>query len=346
MFIGLSLYWITVLIRVINRPIWHQVIIQAVLLFFIFKLRFAALYYPVISVIALIICRRPWWFKTAGIALTILPIAFEIQHTISVTRKVTGTAIFSAFSGWQIANNALNMYPYIKVNTSALPSRDCIELDSIVRKYFNTYHTAGSNAAATTDYMWNSHLPLKTYMNYRMSQDKNLTWFKAWHRVAPVYTEYGYSLIKKHPVAYARYYLWPTAITYLLPPIENLGIYNEGKDSVSKIAQNWFWYKSTRVTSVSKTFQRLLIAPYTYLFLALNIIFGWLLIALLVKRRAPATIIFIGILWIVHGCFNIFSTPVIYRYQHFAFIVLFAFSLIALEQLTKYYLSNKPGSIK
>src|SRR5262249_25556423 len=91
LFIGLSLYWLTVLIWMINRPIWYQMIIQAILLFFIFKLRFAALYYPVIAIIALILCRRQWWFKTAGIALTILPIAFEIQHTISLTRKETGT---------------------------------------------------------------------------------------------------------------------------------------------------------------------------------------------------------------------------------------------------------------
>lgn len=343
LFIGLSLYWITLLIRIIVRPQWYGVVVQAILLFLIFELRFAALYYPVVLIVALIICRWSWWFKGAAIALSVLPIIFEMHHIRSVTYKETGTAVFSAFSGWQIANNALHMYPYIKVANADLPSPACKELDSIVKKYFETIPAPElSGNKATTDYMWSNESPLKKYLYFKKKQ-KDI-YFNAWNAVSPTLSDYSYSLIKKHPVAFTRYYLWPSAITYLLPPVESLNTYNEGKDSVDEVAREWFRYKTPRVKAVSKNFQHLLLWPYTYLFFVVNIVFCGLWIVSLIKQRKMVitprfgnTIVFIGIFWLVHAGFSSFSTPAVYRYQQFALIILLAFSLILAEQLVKRY---------
>jgi hypothetical protein len=355
LFIGLSLYWITLLIWIIVRPQWYEVIAQAILLFLIFELRFASLYYPVVLIAALIICRWSWWLKGAVIALSVLPIIFEMQHIRSATYKETGTAVFSAFSGWQIANNALHMYPFIKVDNSDLPSPACKELDSIVKEYFETMPASAlSGREATTEYMWSNESPLKKYLYYK-KKPKDI-YFNAWNAVSPTLSAYGYSLIKKHPVAFTRYYWWPCAKTYLLPPVESLNTYNEGKDSVDEVARQWFRYKTPRVKAISKNFQHFLLWPYTYLFFVVNIVFCALLIASLIKQRKMAitprlrdTIVFTGIFWLVHAGFSSFSTPVVYRYQHLALIILLAFSLIIAEQLksvTIHSQYNRRGSIK
>src|SRR5580692_6064936 len=136
-FTALSLIWLAQLLWIINRPAWYHVIIQAILLGMIFSLRYTAIYYPLVGGVAFLLSRRNWLFKTAGIGIGLLTVWGEMKVTTRATAAYTGTKVFSGFSGWQIANNALHMYPYINdPDSAALPPPEFAQLDYFVKRYF------------------------------------------------------------------------------------------------------------------------------------------------------------------------------------------------------------------
>lgn len=340
LYIGVSLFWFAELLWIINRPSWYQLIEQAVLLFIIFNLRYAALYLPVISVVALVMSRRKWWFQLSGIVLTVVPLFVEVKYIQHITKKQTGTSIFSAFSGWMGANNALHMYPYIKVKNEDFKSPECVELNTMVKGYFDTVSTSLlPYPNAKVDYLWGDNAPLKAFM-YHKKNLKHMAYFNAWHAVAPVFLEYSQTLVRQHPVAFARYFMWPNAKLYIVPPIESLLAYNAGLDTVDETAADWFKYKSTRIRSVKKDRQRFLLYPMVYFFTVLNIVFCTAFLVYLFKRkqRPVATPLFLsillaGIFWGIYFLFSTYAAPIVLRFQVFPMIVYITFSGVLLNRL-------------
>ena len=59
-------------------------------------------------------------------------------------------------------------------------------------------------------------------------------------------------LITKFPIQYLEAFMLPNAVKYFVPPTEFLGEYNMGKDSVDKLAKDWFNYKTRKVQQHDK----------------------------------------------------------------------------------------------
>jgi hypothetical protein len=356
LFVGLSLLWIAQLIWIINQPKWHHLLLHAFLLFLIFNLRYAALYLPIISVFAIFLSgNKQWIYRLTAIALSVIPIFIEIKIIQSITKKETGTEIFSAFSGWMAANNALHMYPYIEVHNADFASADCVEFNKIVKQYFDTlpvqkrpYPIAG------VSFIWGgAETPLKKYMS-QVREQKNINgYFDAWHAVAPVYAKFSQTLVKQHPFAFLKYFMWPNAKVYFAPPLESLLSYNEGHTTVGDVAVRWFRYKSENVTCVNKDVQGKLLAPIPWLFFLINIIFVASFITLIVRFKktniSPAlfrTLLLTAAFWVVNFLFSTYAAPIVFRFQLFPMIVYTAFSLIMLQLLTTDFRHSKHGSIK
>ena len=123
LFIGLSLIWLTVLMDRLRMPSWRGLILQMILLFFIFHLRYMAMYYPAVAALTFMLAKRAKpVLKAVGVAGSIGVIALGISLGRQVTQRETGAAIFSAFSGWQIANNALNRCIHLSTRIRQMPS--------------------------------------------------------------------------------------------------------------------------------------------------------------------------------------------------------------------------------
>jgi hypothetical protein len=343
LFVGLGVTWFTVLLWIINRPRWLQLIPLAGLLFLMFTLRYAALYLPAIALLALLFSRRNWIFKLSGMALVVVPLVIEVQRIKQITKKETGTAVFSAFGGWMAINNALHMYPYIEVPDKDLPSPDCIALNKLVKQYFDTLPVAARPYPnLRVNYLWGSNTPLKAYMHALQTERKIDDYFSAWHAVAPVFSQYSNSLIRQHPAAFARYFLWPNAKEYGLPGLESLLSYNEERETVDSTAIKWFGYKSERVGCLNKTIQGTLLWPIPWWFLMVNMFFWGTLVMLLIRARryalSPAllrTLLLAGGFWIINFCFSIYAAPIVFRFQLFPLIVYTTFSLLMLDRLKK-----------
>ena len=221
LFAAFSLFWFLQLMWMVRRPRFYQLPLLAVLLYLLLQIRFAALCYPLVGILALLLCRATWWYRLAGGVLLLAAAVFCIVSVQRTTQSATGTRVFSAFSGWQWANNSLHIYCHVPHDTTGLP-RNCIALDSVVKAYFDTAcpRIRRQPQGISTDYMWDTDKPLKQYLACYRRQHKQPDYFDAWNAVGPLYAGYARFLIKKHPVAYARYYLWPGVKEYLQPELE------------------------------------------------------------------------------------------------------------------------------
>ncbi len=329
LFIALSLFWFTVLLQLLRRPSWPGLFLQLILLTLIFYTRYLALFYPVVAALAFLLVRRDLFFRITGIAASIMVIAAGTLYTRQLTRMQTGAPVFSAFSGWQMANNALNSYPRITPDMTDLPSPACRDLNRYVQTYFENKKITTD---ATTAYMWESNSPLHQYLDAYKKNNPGLSYFVAWNRVAPVFSTYGYFLLRRYPVAFSRYYLWPSAKGFFLPPLDIFAVYNEGKSDVDSIAQQWFGYSNPRPKVVSATIQASIFASFPWFFLLLNLGFAGICILFLCSpklRRQHAAFMpclqLAAVYLLTNACFNIFASPSVLRYQVLPLILLFMF---------------------
>jgi hypothetical protein len=352
LFVGFSLMWFTQLLWIMNRPKWIQLLLMATLLFIAFMLRYAALYLPVLALLALLFSGKNRLFTITGMALTVLPLFIAVQRIKHLTKQETGTAIFSAFGGWMATNNALHMYPYIKVQDKDFSSPDCIALNKLVKQYFDTLPvSARPYPYARVDYLWGSNTPMKTYMHTLQTQKKVKGYFNGWHATAAVLSQYSTQLIKQHPVAFARYFMWPNAREFCLPGLESLFSYNEGHDTVDSTAIRWFRYKSEQVHCANKTIQGGILAPIPWLFLVTNILFWISLTAIVVRAKyyalsAPLlrTLILTAAFWITNFCFSIYAAPIVFRFQLFPMIVCITFTMLMIQILTTRYCNKRAST--
>jgi hypothetical protein len=362
LFIGLSLIWISRLMWMMAYPSRRSIVTHALLLAALFTIRYTAIYYPLAAALAIGLSRYSIKEKIGAILLPVALIAVIIVHTGEVTRQMTGISQFAPFSGWQLANNALYLYGHVNRQPAASPDMNPVpsrfaRLDSMTRRFFktDTITRHGRTKIMTYTgptvfevpypgiyYLWSPNSPLIQYMGQHRDKD-TAAYFRNWASVAPLYADYGAWLIKTHPAAFLQYYCWPNLQRYALPPLEFMGRYNSGEDTVASVARVWFRYKDDRVRAVAPSFQHELLAFYPLLNLLVNLFFlGMLGLFLTTRGAAKADPFFsryvyvMAGLWLFHFLFTVLASPVVLRYQLFIMIAGFSFSLLLAEFLVKW----------
>ena len=340
LFASLTILFFVQFLRMLRQPTIVQVLLQGAIIGLAFTIRYAAIYYPLVSLAGLLLSRSTISVKIVGNLLGVLSIVFFILYTKQETKKVTGTAEFSVFGGWQLANNALYMYNYIAVDTNKLP-QETRALDRMTKRFFQQVPPSRQELSALpgTYFIKVPWAILKPYMAIRHSfYDDPPAQFRAWGKVSPIYNKYGTYLITNYPVAFAKYYLWVNTKNYFVPHLEKFGTYNLETVTVPAAVQDWFDYITPDIHSVSATFQGKLFYIYPALFMILNIYFSccllWLAVTNRLKRLTPCLkqpLLLTSIYLLANFGFSIFATPVVLRYQVVPLIILFTFSMLLLE---------------
>ena len=345
LFLSLSLLWFTTLLWILQRPTGRLIAMHALLLLLAFTVRYNALFYPLIATLAFILSRQRVLVKVIGIAASFLVIAGFMYHTSNQYNRLTGIRQFSPFSGWQMANNALYAYRYVKdKKDKPLPDR-FKELDGLVRSYFDSASDVTKHPEellkANTWYMWDPKSPLQQYMKNHFKADSTASGLKKWATVGPLYADYGAYLIKQYPKEFAEYYLMPNALKYYVPPVEFLDTYNMGKDSVAPIAEFWFGYKTRKVSTIFKDLKVSVLNFYPVTAAVFNILFvlGMIgFVALKGIKDYPVlslALLLVTSLWLVNFGFSIFAASIALRFQLFPLLVSFAFGLLLIEYVWK-----------
>jgi len=344
LFIGLSLCWVSSLLWIIYQPKPWQITIQAILLLACFTVRYNAIYYPVIAALAFVISQQRWPFKVAGIGLGSVLVACSILYTSSKMEKITGQRQFSAFGGWQLANNALYMYEHIPPqDRKPMPLRFA-KLETMVLEHMDTLRKvklSAEDSASTFFYLWSGKGPLIQYMQREWKKDTTTPYFKRWAAEGPLYSSYGLCLIKNYPLEFAASFLLPNAFKYLVPPAEFLATYNMGSDSVGKLAKEWFNYSSQKIVTQKKTKNKSILAEsFPVLAAILNVMLLLSIIGLATfggfKAYGAIFNKFLGLvfsIWILNMIFSIFASPIVLRYQVFNVLLCLAFAAVSFEQI-------------
>jgi len=345
LFTGLSILWITQLLWIIFRPRSYMVLTHALLLLITFSVRYNALYYPLVAALAFILCRQQIWLKLAGIAVQFILLGGFILYTSNRVADLTGERQFSPFGGWKVANDALFMYAHIQPEKGDLPPEKFRSLDHLVQRYFAYTHDNGD--LMRRDQFWGSYYmfdnmsPLVQYMLRQDSTDNGFINSKRWAAMAPLYAAYGSWLIRKYPTAYARYFLWPNTIRYVIPTLEifqALSPFYLRDDDLGIPARDWFGLRTLTPQPFYINLRTYIFSyyPIINLLILLAFILGGIGFLLLkgwrkVSRPILYSMILICTLWLGNLCFNVIAAAVVFRYLVFIMVVGFAFSLLLLE---------------
>ncbi len=346
LFIGFSLLWLTSLVWIIYRPIPWMVAIHGILLLACFTLRYNAIYYPVISLIVFILSRQPWKYRLTGIAFGFGLVLASFLYTSQKMQGVTGKRQFSAFGGWQLANNALYMYQNIPAKERGPIPHRFTKLETMVREHMDTLQKikfTHDDTISARFYLWSDKGPLIQYLAREYKKDSNTPYFKRWGSEAPLYADYGMYLIRKYPLEFVKDFMLPNAVKFAVPPTEFLGIYNMGADSVGRLAKDWFNYKTLKVQDHKKKTSPILATEWYPIFsVVVNIflvlgLFGMVFLnAIRWKEYGfPQLLGLILVLWLLNSGFSIFASPIVLRYQAFPILIFFFVGVLLIERIAK-----------
>jgi hypothetical protein len=338
LFISMSAVWLTLLLWILNRPRPAHVLIQALLMFIMFTFRYNAMLYPVIAAGVILLSRLRPLVKALGVVLGPVLIIPFILWSSQAAKVITGTAQFPPIlGGWQWGNNALYFRGFIHEDSAAFPTPQTAELDGIARRFFSLpYRPQDQLADEVANYfIRHPEAPLKQYMARHYQPKNDYESVAAWGKSAVVFDQYGKFLIKRHPLAYARYYLLVNTKNYFIPPLEKLEIYNLGEDSMWVEGQYWLNYSSPKVWSISKELQGTVLGLFPAFFLILNLYYA-IALYLFVRRGgfrkasriARLTVLTITTFLILNAGFSIFANIIVIRYEIFPMLVFLAFAML------------------
>jgi hypothetical protein len=353
LFVSMSIVWLTQLIWILRRPKFYQLLIQASLMFIMFTFRYNAMIYPVIAAGVIFLSRQKVWAKVLGIILGPALILPFIIWQSSAAKVMTGTAQFPPIlGGWQWGNNALYMRGFIQEDSNSFPTPQTAELDRIARRFFSQPYRPQDLLFSEVANFFIRHpeAPLKQYMARHYHPKTSYEDIAAWGKSAVIFDQYGKFLIKRHPWAFARYYLLVNTTNYFIPPLEKLEIYNLGLDEMWPIGQTWFHYPSPKIWCISKPLQGTILALFPIFFLILNIYYAIGLFIFIrrggLKRISNGvlyTLLIITVFLSLNAAFSIFANIIVIRYQIFPMLVFLTFAMLLTDYIE--LLSPAPSSI-
>jgi 4-amino-4-deoxy-L-arabinose transferase-like glycosyltransferase len=338
LFVSMSTVWLTQLIWLLRRPRAYMLFTQALLMFIMFTFRYNAMIYPLIAGVVILLSKQRLWLKSLGILAgpaLILPFILWSSHA---AKLMTGTAQFPPIlGGWQWGNNALYMRGFIEEDSTVFPTPQTTELDGIARRYFSQPDRPQDLLFSEVANFFIRHweAPLKVYMGRHYHPKTDSEDVAAWGRSAVVFDQYGKFLIKRHPLAYLRYYLLVNSKNYFIPPLEKLEVYNLGGDEMWQPGQYWFHYPSPKVWSISKGLQGIVLGLFPIFFLILNFYYAVGLYLFIrrgglrrISRNFVHPILIISGFLALNAAFSIFANIIVIRYEIFPMIVFLTFAML------------------
>jgi len=327
LFCSLTVVWFTLCLWIIKKQNWWALFLQLLVLYLNFEVRYTALFYPVASSLAFVLCPAKLKYKFIGIALTLVTILVFINRQKDLIEEKTGTRVFSGFAGWQIANNVLYCYKNIDIAANDLPSKDLQVIDQYVKRYIDTIENEPGFVG--TQYMWDRRSPLKQYQYMVMKSTREI-YIKAWFIVSKPFNEYGWYIIRNYPKEFLRYYIMPNTKNYFYPGLEALASYNASTGPLPAETKEWFDFDTDNLNCRYAHIQESTMILYPSISLILNVfniaaIFLFLFRALRTRKKMSGDIwrlfLFWSVFYFAFMAFIIFATPIVLRYLDPIFIL-------------------------
>jgi hypothetical protein len=336
-FLALSMTWFALLLWIVHKPSHKIIYWHAILLFAAFTVRYNAMIYPFIALVAFGLSKLSLRKKVFGMGLALLLCSWFVGLSMFQYKKLTGYWQFSAFSGWQLANNAMYIYREVDSADRKTVPLKYRALDNMVRNFYDKYSTLRIPESGTF-YMWTDWLPLMRYQDSLFkTKDPSATELKKWASMGPLYSSYGLYIIKKYPTYFLRHFVWPNSLKYFAPPLEFLAYYNSGQPVVLESAVKWFGYTNNQVKTRMKSGKVWILEYYPLFVSIINIIMLLMFLAYLLlkgwqsNRAFYKSIFLVGFVWIANAGFTIFLASAALRFQAFPVLLSATFSLLLID---------------
>ena len=207
LFINLTLAFLAAGLWVAYRKSYAMLALHLFLLYLSMHTRYIGLFYPAISILFIVIGFLPKW--KIGLALSVLPIAIVLLYRNSVTGQMEeefGVKTFSAFGGWQKANNGVAILPFEKIDTSKMTDNEVKYVHQIVRQFPDSVFS--TEQVMATSFMWVKEFPGKAVL-FNYIQQTNTTYLKSWAYVGTMMEKYGDFLQSNYRGAYFSHFILP-----------------------------------------------------------------------------------------------------------------------------------------
>ncbi|GIV33333.1 MAG: hypothetical protein KatS3mg031_0868 [Chitinophagales bacterium] len=314
LFISLTYLYLASLIWIVGRANVFFIVLNLVLIYAITQVRYTGLFYPVISALSFFLAYRE---KVTAALLSLLPFAvigLLIVQTRNGTEKHIGVKMFSGFSGWQLANNALHLIPHIQLSANEISDPEIRFVHQLVLITRDSVDYPKNDVSS--DFIWNNKGPLKAVLFTSMQYTRQ-PYLTAWYRVSPILGKYGSFLIKKYPLAFARWFLLINFRRLLYPDNE---MFKRFESNVPEIAKDWFHLKGEGFRPGFAPFHKT-----AFLLPLLNLI-GWILFITAVgfaairwkrlsfdPRQEKIFAILLGFV-LLYSAFSVYAGPIVTRY--------------------------------
>lgn len=326
LFCSLTVFWFTSLVWIIKKPNWATLVLQALLLVTCLYVRYVALFFPLVTAGVFLVSRIKIAYKISGIALSLLLVYSYVNWQENKIEGMFKVRVFSGFSGWQIANNALCYYKKIDIKEKNLPDNETRIINRIVKaRIDNVYEDGGVG----TQYMWDKRSPLRLYLRSRAKYEGEV-YYPEWLQSSYDIGRYGWALVKHDPMAYVQYFILPNYKYFLIPDPEILADYNCFYLPIPPECKAWFGFDFDELSCNVPGLQKYVMAGFPYISLVLNLLNMAVVIFFLLcnsKRwksmNTSVRNLFIawGLFYFGFMLFSTFSAFIVLRYMDTLFVL-------------------------
>ncbi|MDR2083673.1 MAG: hypothetical protein LBP67_01590 [Bacteroidales bacterium] len=342
LFAVLIYFMLALLIFIIKKKSYVALIFFLIFLFCSLHVRYTAMIFPFVF-IPILFMKKGSIRWVAAFSMILISVIFYNQIKSSM-KKTTGFNQFSTgFDGWQLANNALHILPFIDLKPEEIDNPQIRNLHAFSIPYKDLIAEKTNNGrTVTARILWQSDFPLKQYLSESIKINRK-PYATMWIALGSgVYSDYGRYLILHYPVKFMRYYYFPNMVNMFYPT--HTGIMKEYKIIDGKDILDWYNISDTQNLECKNDIYGKFLAPLSKIITLISwiLIIGIGVISIINKKKInfdrDEKIIFWG-LFIFAGIYyasTIFASPIELRYWLPMSCVKFAFCYILLNKLSVY----------
>lgn len=223
---------------VIKQKSWIGLGVFLLFLFFSLHVRYSAIIFPITFIgCAFFIKGHIRWVAIAATVIVVLffqdQIKDDMKQTVGIRQYSTG------FDGWQLANNALPIEPFVEIDPNTIKDKEVREVHLFVSQYNDMILEKTKNGTdPVASFMWINDQPLKQYLYYYLS-NTNEPYPVAWVKIGSGrYKKYGQYMITKYPGKFLQHYYIPNSKQVFYP--DKTGLICQYKPIEVKDIKAWY----------------------------------------------------------------------------------------------------------
>lgn len=316
-FASLTVLWITSTIWIFYRQRYLAVILHFVLLFMLIHVRYSGMFYLIVSVgvMLFVFGKKKQVWVAAGLSMIPVLLGWHIySNTKKNMNRIVSLNVFSGFTGWQLANNAMHIIPYIDLKPEDISNPKVRSVHEYALALPDSVYIRNGLSSA---YIWEREYPLKQYLLKQIYENKRF-YLRAWVHAGITFEEYGKLLIRKYPVEFFNHFILPNTKEAIYP--RDAGAI--GSYGILTSDNRWFVQDSTDYVQPTNDVAKNVYAPMLPILTLLQwiTVFAALLVSIVFRKHLlfdPAKrVIYRGLLLFgaAYMAFGIYAAPFEVRY--------------------------------